>query len=126
MAEDECNEERIVELARDRDEVRNEIERQRGVGAEPDEQRLVASWHTLVAQKPCDEDDAVGDEGRKSAGVSAAARGVEPEDECRPEHEQDGAGNEQPRPPAHGPQRSCPRTTKPRRGGASLTPLTTC
>src|SRR5205085_4429595 len=52
----------VVELPRDRDEVRHEVERQGEVADERDEQRLLPARDASVPEKAAAEDDTVGDE----------------------------------------------------------------
>ena len=49
-AENEGNDDDVVELAGDRDEVRYEVERKREVAGERDEQELLSSWNAWVAE----------------------------------------------------------------------------
>ena len=62
VAQDERDDDRVVELARDGDEVRDEIERQREVSDERQKQELAPARGTRLACQPRDEHDAVRDE----------------------------------------------------------------
>lgn len=65
------DDDRVVELPRDRDEVRNEIEWQRKVGHEPKEEHLAAPGDAWITEKATHEDDAVRNERGQSARISA-------------------------------------------------------
>jgi hypothetical protein len=81
-AENECDDHDIVELTGDRDEVRHEIEGEREVAGERNEQRLLPGRHARVAQQSAAEDDAVWDEASESPGAFAPAGDEESDDEC--------------------------------------------
>jgi hypothetical protein len=89
-AEDERDDHDVVELTGDRDEVRHEIEGEREVAREGNEQRLLPARHARVAEQPAAEDDAVWDETSESPGAFAPASDDESEDE-RGIEEQKGA-----------------------------------
>jgi hypothetical protein len=59
--EHERHEDRVVELARDRDEVRDQVERHGEVDEREPGRELPACWDTPVGQQPLEEDGAVGD-----------------------------------------------------------------
>jgi hypothetical protein len=65
----ERDEHGIVELACDRDEVRDEIEREQQVRDERGEQQLVTTAHPVVGEQSPEEHDTVGDEARDRACV---------------------------------------------------------
>lgn len=64
-AQDERDEQRVVELTDDREEVGHEIERQREVADEPGERELPTARHPRIPQEPAEEDGAVGNEPRE-------------------------------------------------------------
>jgi hypothetical protein len=68
----ERDEHGIVELACDRDEVRDEIEREQQVRDERGQQQLVTTAHPIVGEQPPEQHDAVRDEARNRACVGAA------------------------------------------------------
>jgi hypothetical protein len=72
----------IVELACDRDEVRDEIEREQQVRDERDEQQLVATAYPVVGEQSPKEDDAVGNEACDRACVLATPEKDEHENEA--------------------------------------------
>ena len=59
-AEDERDDHDVVELTGDRDEVGHEIEGEREVAGERDEQRFLATRQARVSEQSAAEDDAVG------------------------------------------------------------------
>jgi hypothetical protein len=56
------HEDRVVELPGNRDEVRNDVERQRKVGNEQGKRDLGAEGNTLILKQTLEEHDAIGDE----------------------------------------------------------------
>ncbi len=71
MANDECDHDRVVELSRNWDEVRYEVKREGEVAGKGDQEELAAAWNARLPSEACDEDDAIGNEGRECAGFSA-------------------------------------------------------
>ena len=67
------HEDRIVELARERDEIRDEVEREREVWNQQRERDLGAPRNPWIPEKPLAEDNAVGDESRDIARITAPA-----------------------------------------------------
>ncbi len=63
------HQDRVVQLPCDRDEVGDEIERQRQVADEQAEQQLVATRYPSIAKKPSEEDSAVRHEAGHGASV---------------------------------------------------------
>jgi hypothetical protein len=80
-SENERDEYDVVELTGDRNKVRHEIDREREVAREHDEQRLLPARHTRVVEQSAAEDDAVWDEARERAGALASACDDEPDDD---------------------------------------------
>src|SRR4029450_4166522 len=81
VAEDERDDDRIVELPGDWDEVRDEVEGQGEIGDEGDQQHLSTPWHAGIACEARYEHDAVGDERGKCTCVLVAAADHEPGEE---------------------------------------------
>jgi hypothetical protein len=81
-AKHQCDEHCIVELAGNRDEVRDEIEREQQIRDESGEQQLVTTGHARVGKQPPEEHDAIGDEARNGACVVAAPEEDERENEA--------------------------------------------
>ena len=69
----EGHQNRVVELTRDRDEVRDEVEREREVWNQQRERDLRAPRNPWIPEKPLAEDNAVGDESRDIARITAPA-----------------------------------------------------
>jgi hypothetical protein len=90
VAEDECDDDRVVELAGHRNEVRDEVEGQAKVDDEGDQQQLAAPWHAGVAREARHEHDAVRDERGKCTCVLTAPADHKPRDE-RGVHRKDDA-----------------------------------
>jgi hypothetical protein len=105
-AEDERDDHDVVELTGDRDEVRHEIEGEREVAREGNEQRLLPARHARVAEQSAAEDDAVWDEASESPGAFASAGDDESEDERGVEQEKRADSNERPRENVHLHERS--------------------
>jgi integrase len=82
-AEDERDDYYVVELAGDRNEVRHQVEGEREVARERNDQRLLPARHARVAEQSAAEDDAVRDEPSKGTGALASSRDDESEDERR-------------------------------------------
>ena len=79
---------RVVDVAGDGDEVRNEVEREREVADERSQEELVPPGHARVAEQAPHEHDAVADAARDPAYALPAAR----EDEDRDERGVDDSG----------------------------------
>ena len=107
-AEDERDDHDVVELAGDRDEVRDEVEGKREVTRERNEQRLLPARHARVAEQSAAEYDAVGDEAGERAGALVSAGDHEREDERRIQEEEDADSEERPRQEVHLPEASRP------------------
>lgn len=106
MAKHKRNDDGVIELPGDRDEVRDEIERQREVTHKRKKEQLPAARDSWIACQPTDEDDAVGDEGRKRPRVGVPATGDEPADETRVDHKDHAERNQEPAPPRQTPRLS--------------------
>ncbi len=63
----ECENDRVVELARDGNEVGHEVEGKGEVPQQADEQKLAPPGNSRITQQPVDEDDAVRDESSQRA-----------------------------------------------------------
>ncbi len=70
-AENERDDDGVVELACDRDEVGYEVKWKREIAGKRDQQSLLPPWYARVAEQPAAEDDAVGDETGERAGALA-------------------------------------------------------
>jgi plastocyanin len=100
-AEHESDDEDVVELARDGNEVRNEIEGQREVADERGEEQLPATRDTLVGKQPRDEDEAVGHEPGEGASLLAAPGDQQSRHESDPGEADQPKGKPKPLPPGH-------------------------
>jgi hypothetical protein len=101
VAQDERDNDRVIELPRDRDEVRYEIEGQREITHESEQKQLMTPGDTLFAKKASNEDDAVRNERRKRPRILAPSPYYEPSDERRQHHGQCTERHEKPFPPLH-------------------------
>ena len=81
-AKDEGDDDRVVELAGDRDEVGDEVDRHEEVRDERAEEQLVPARHTPVREQALEEDHAVGNEPGERTRVLAASENDEGEDEA--------------------------------------------
>jgi len=83
VTEHESDDDGVVELTGDRNEVGHEVDREREITNEREQQQLSAARYARVACQSSDEDDAVGDKSRERASVATAA--------CEDEREHDAA-----------------------------------
>ena len=83
------DDDRIVELARHRDEVRYEIERHREVGDQGREQQLVPPTHPPIPQETREQGCAVGHETSPGSRVGPSAEHDQDEDEGQVQRERD-------------------------------------
>jgi hypothetical protein len=105
-AHDKRDDDRVVELAGDREEVGHEIEQEREVADQCCEQQLAAVRDALVAEQAAKEHEAVGDETRQSARVPLAPDRQQPRDEGGVDGDGDRRDDDEPLPPAHGASRT--------------------
>jgi len=82
-AQHDRDENRVVELAGNRDEVGNHVDRQRQVSEQADERKLAGASHSIVAEEASKEDQTVGDEAGKRPRFTVPACEEQPTDECR-------------------------------------------
>jgi hypothetical protein len=101
VAEDQRDDDRIVELPGHWYEVRDEVEGQAEVGDEGDQHQLATPWHTRIAREARHEHDAVGDERGKRTCVLTAAADHEPGEEGGVDRKHDAERDEEPCPPLH-------------------------
>ena len=64
-AKREREDDKVVHLTEARKEVRDEVDREREVAGEPEEEQLAPPGHALVPDEPPQEDDDVRDETRE-------------------------------------------------------------
>jgi DNA-binding response OmpR family regulator len=102
-AQDERDQDRVVELAGDGDEVRHEVEREREIGDERAHDQLLPPGHAGIAHEPGEEHHTVGDEPRQRSCVLAPARHEQHDDEGEVEQERDRGHERRPCPSGHGP-----------------------
>jgi hypothetical protein len=108
-AEDERDDHDVVELTGDGDEVRREIEGEREVARQRNEQRLLTTRHARVTEQSAAEDDAVWDEAGERAGALAPAGDDEREDDRDVKEEEDADRDERPCQEGHAHEASDPR-----------------
>lgn len=90
---------RVVELARDGNEVGHEVEGKGEVPQQADEQKLSPPGNARITQQPVDEDGAVRDESSQRARLFPPPGGEENEDESRPDEHEHSQGGARPGPP---------------------------
>jgi hypothetical protein len=100
-SEHERDDDDVIELAGNRDEIRNQVERHRQVADESKQEQLPTKRHPVVANEPSDENDAVGNESGESACIAPAAGKQEHQDEQQPRNERDAEADQAPGPPRH-------------------------
>ena len=93
-AKHERDDDGVIELARDGNEVRNEVERKREVAGQRDEQDLLAARYPRVTEKPAAKNNAVGNEAGERAGAFAPAGDGESENENAVREDADADGDE--------------------------------
>src|SRR4051794_30845668 len=98
-AEDDRDQQRVVELTRDRDEVRDEVDRGGEVRGREDERDLLAARDRRVPGEPGKQQRAVGDEAGNGTRLAGAPSCKERGDEDRVERDR---GQRDPEPRAHG------------------------
>jgi hypothetical protein len=102
-AEDEGDDDRIVELPSHWDEVRDKVERQSEIRNKGDQQQLAPPRHTRIACKARHEHDAVGYQRGKCPRVRASAPDHEPGEERAVYDEDHAERDQEPCPPLHAP-----------------------
>src|SRR5918994_1929088 len=100
-AQDECDDDDIVDLAGDGDEVGYEVEGEGEIAGQHDEERFLPPWHAWIAEQAAAENNAVGDEAGERAGALLPTGDREREHERRVQEEERAEGDERPRPEAH-------------------------
>ena len=101
VTEDEHDDDRVVELPRDRDEVRYEVEGRREVGDESEQEEFAATWDAGFSEKASDEDDAVRDERGERPRILMTPANHEPGHEGGPDENEGTERDEEPFPPLH-------------------------
>ena len=114
-AQDESDEDRVVELAGDRDEVGDEVERHREVGNQRVNEQAPPPGHARVAHEPAEEDDAVGDEAGERAGILAPPAEDQRAHADGVERERNPERDREPEPGAQGESRSTTQRSPSRR-----------
>jgi hypothetical protein len=105
-AQNEGNDDDVVELPRDGNEIGHEVERQREVTRERDEESLLPPWDARVAKQAAAEDDAVRNEPGERPGPLGPACDYQRNDEQHVEDEECAEGDEKPFPQTHAPEGS--------------------
>jgi len=100
-AQDEGDDEDVVELTGDRNEIGYEVEGEGEVSGEREQKRFLSAWYTWVAEQAAAEKDAIGNEPGKRACTFVSSGDDEREDEEGVEKKEGGNRNEEPRPDAH-------------------------
>jgi RimJ/RimL family protein N-acetyltransferase len=93
-AQADPDDDRVVQLPSDRDEVGDQVKRQRQVGEDEEEDELARARHALVSEQASKEDEAIGDEAGQGSRLASASNGEQDENEERVENEERGEGNE--------------------------------
>jgi hypothetical protein len=102
--QDKRDEEHIVQLARDRNEVRDEVEREREISEQRQEEQLPPSRHAPIGYEPAEQHQAVRDEACEGTRLLAATDEKQEPDEHDPSDDGRRDGRERPQPPAHDPK----------------------
>jgi hypothetical protein len=100
-AQNERDDDDVVELAGDRDEVGYEVKWKREVSRECEQERLLPPRDAGVAEQAAAEDDAVGNEPGERPGALAPAGDHESDDEQRIEEKGGASCDKKPVPQAH-------------------------
>ena len=103
VAEDERDDDRIVELPGHWNEVGNQVEGQAEIGDQGDQQHLAMPWHAGIPRETRHEHDAVRDERGECTCVLTAAAYHEPGDEQGVDRKDDAERDQKPGPPLHAP-----------------------
>lgn len=85
--ESQGDQDRVVELTRNRDEVGDQVDRQRQVAEHQDERELAESRHAIVDEESPEEDEAIGNEARHRSCLTSTADDEQGEDDARVENE---------------------------------------
>ena len=99
--QDERHDEDVVELAGDRNEVGNEVERQREIADERGQEQLAPTRHSRVGDEPGDEDDAIGYESGQGASVLPSPEDQKRNNESYPDESDQAEREREPQPPGH-------------------------
>jgi hypothetical protein len=86
-SESQGDQDRVVKLARDRDEVRDQVDRQRQVAEHQGDRDLADPWHAIIGEESPEEDEAIGNEARHRSRLTSAADHKQGEDDARVESE---------------------------------------
>ncbi len=106
-AEDERDDDDVVELTGDGDEVGDEVEGQRQVSGQRDQESLLPARHAWVAEQPAAENDTVGDKAGECPRALSSAGDDEGEHEGGVREEEESADcDERPGGEAHWPEAS--------------------
>ena len=101
-AQDERDDDRVVQLPRDRDEVGHEIEGQGEVANEGEQEQLSVARDTWLTCQAGNENDAVRDEPGKGTCIVAPTANHQVADEPRVDHKGHAKRDQEPHPPLHG------------------------
>jgi len=93
-AQYECDENRVVKLAPNRDEIWNQVDWQRQVPEQENERDLARARDAIIGKQASKEDEAIGNETRDCPRFAATANGEQGEDDDRVEGEEHCKGNE--------------------------------
>ena len=103
-AQNEGNDDDVVELPRDGNEIGHEVERQREVTRERNEESLLPTWDARVAKQAAAEDDAVRNEPGERPRALGPACDYQRGDEQYVENEECAERDEKPFPQTHPPR----------------------
>jgi hypothetical protein len=96
QSQDEGDDDRVVELSRDGDEIRHEVDRHRQVTDQHGDHDLSRARYARIPEKPSKQHDAVRDEPGESACVCPAAGQHEREHEGRVDEQGEGGADPYP------------------------------
>ena len=86
--ESQSDQDRVVKLARNRDEVGDQVDRQRQVAEHQDERELAGSRHAIIGEESPEEDEAIGNEARECPRLAVTVQGNQGQDDGRVESEE--------------------------------------
>lgn len=87
-AQNERCEDRVVQLPRDRDDVRNEVEGHRQIAGQENEGKLAGARHAVVGVEASKEDEAIGNEARQRARFATTPDGEKNKNDDRVKSEE--------------------------------------
>jgi hypothetical protein len=97
----ESDHDHVIELAGDRDEVRHEVERQRQIADQTDQQELAATRHARIGKEPPQQHQAIRDEAHQRTRIGTPSRDNERRHNQRPDGDERAGHEQEQHQPAH-------------------------